>query len=208
MHAVVVKDRRRPVLPNQNPGPLQSKRIDSLLSALRAALPEMHRAVPFVTCAQVQSSFTIECICRFCWLAASSTPVCHFPYQSIVKVDIRARRAAEWHAPDGCFVGEPLFVARTRPAQTADASGSGSHAGTTSEVHNGSSTHQQGPTDALDEDDGYVVTLMHNARHSRSSLVILDARDPAAGPLALVHLRRALPFAFHCLWSSEYHGPC
>ena len=34
-----------------------SKRIDSLLSALRAALPEMHRAMPFVTCARVQSSF-------------------------------------------------------------------------------------------------------------------------------------------------------
>jgi carotenoid cleavage dioxygenase-like enzyme len=145
---------------------------------------------------------------RFCWLAASSTPVSHFPYQSVVKVDVSRRQTAEWNAPDGCFVGEPLYVGRRQPAHAADAAENGIHAGASGQAHNGSSGQHQGPTTAPEEDDGYVVTLMHDARRGRSSLVILDARDPAAGPLAQLHLRRALPFAFHCLWSSQYHGPC
>lgn len=139
------------------------------------------------------------CCRRFCWLAASSTPTVHFPYQSVVKVDLSTRQTAEWTAPDGCFVGEPLYVSRSQ--SSAHAAGD-----LPEESHISSSDHQQSPM--ADEDDGYVVTLMHDARNRRSSLVILDAKDPAAGPVATLNLKRALPFAFHCLWSAQYHGPC
>ena len=113
-------------------------------------------------------------------------------------MDVSTRQTAEWTAPDGCFIGEPLFVSKTHAhSQSAGGSGNGSAPA--------GSGHQPSPT--ADEDDGYVVTLVHDARKRRSSLVILDAKDPAAGPLALVNLRRTLPFAFHCLWSAQYHGP-
>ena len=152
------------------------------------------------SCLPFRPTLTRLAGCRFCWLAASSTAADHFPYQSVVKVDVTNKQTAEWTTPDGCFVGEPLFISRNQDS---------AHAASASPQHNGSQAalggHQQSPT--ADEDDGYVVTLMHDARKRRSSLVILDARDPAAGPLAVVHLKRALPFAFHCLWSAQYYGP-
>jgi len=116
----------------------------------------------------------------------------------VVKLDVTTKQTVEWIAPDGCFIGEPLYVSRPQAhPQSPDGSRNGSEpvAG----------DHQHSPT--ADEDDGYVVTLMHNARKQQSSLVILDAKDPAAGPLALLNLKRALPFAFHCLWSAQHHGP-
>ncbi len=47
----------------------------------------------------------------------------------------------------------------------------------------------------------------YDGKRDRSSIVILDARDPAGGPMAQLHLRHVLPFAFHCLWSDTVHAP-
>ncbi|MGO9607681.1 MAG: carotenoid oxygenase family protein [Candidatus Binataceae bacterium] len=47
------------------------------------------------------------------------------------------------------------------------------------------------------EDDGYVVTLVLNAATKRTDIVILDARDIAAKPLAVAHLTHHVPFGFH-----------
>jgi len=50
------------------------------------------------------------------------------------------------------------------------------------------------------EDDGWYLTLVHDAATDRSELCILAAQDPAAGPVATVHLPDRVPVGFHGNW--------
>jgi hypothetical protein len=45
------------------------------------------------------------------------------------------------------------------------------------------------------------------ADDQRSHLVILDARDVEAGPVALLRFRDPIPSGLHGCWSSAYYGP-
>jgi carotenoid cleavage dioxygenase len=54
--------------------------------------------------------------------------------------------------------------------------------------------------DDADEDDGWVLSLVHDAATDRSDLVVLAAQDLSAGPVATVHLPRRVPFGFHGNW--------
>ncbi len=53
------------------------------------------------------------------------------------------------------------------------------------------------------EDDGYLLSYVYDAAEDRSDLVILDARDVAADPLAVVQLPCRIPFGFHGSWIAE-----
>jgi all-trans-8'-apo-beta-carotenal 15,15'-oxygenase len=57
------------------------------------------------------------------------------------------------------------------------------------------------------EDDGWVLSLVYDAAHHRSDVVILDARDIAKGPLARLHLKQHIPHGFHGNFADEYFGP-
>src|SRR5205807_6895734 len=48
-----------------------------------------------------------------------------------------------------------------------------------------------------EEDAGHIVTLVFDSRTKRTDIAILDARDLAAKPLAVAHLRHHVPFGFH-----------
>lgn len=50
------------------------------------------------------------------------------------------------------------------------------------------------------EDDGYLLTLVYDARSHTSYLAVLDARDLGRGPLARAHFDHAIPFSFHGTW--------
>jgi carotenoid cleavage dioxygenase len=50
------------------------------------------------------------------------------------------------------------------------------------------------------EDDGWLLNIVYDDRRDASDLVVLDARDVAAGPVATVHLPRRVPFGFHANW--------
>lgn len=50
------------------------------------------------------------------------------------------------------------------------------------------------------EDDGWILNVVYHDDRDSSDLVVLDARDIAAGPLATVHLPRRVPFGFHANW--------
>ena len=50
------------------------------------------------------------------------------------------------------------------------------------------------------EDDGYVLSLVHDEREDRSELWILDARDLARGPVARLRTPQRVPLGFHALW--------
>ena len=50
------------------------------------------------------------------------------------------------------------------------------------------------------EDDGYVVSFVHDQNEDRSEVVVLDARDLSAGPVARVLLPARVPLGFHATW--------
>jgi len=50
------------------------------------------------------------------------------------------------------------------------------------------------------EADGVIMTYVHDKADDASSLVMLDARDVAAGPIARVRLPQRVPYGFHATW--------
>ena len=53
-----------------------------------------------------------------------------------------------------------------------------------------------------DEDDGYLVSFVWNARESRSETWVMDARDLGRGPVGRVILPQRVPNGFHATWVS------
>lgn len=53
------------------------------------------------------------------------------------------------------------------------------------------------------EDDGWLMSLVHDATTDRSELVVLSATDPHAGPVAAVELPVAVPLGFHGNWVAD-----
>ena len=47
------------------------------------------------------------------------------------------------------------------------------------------------------EDDGWLLSCVYDRAGDSTDLVVLDARDVAAGPVARIHAPRRLPFGFH-----------
>ncbi|WP_428268480.1 carotenoid oxygenase family protein [Haliangium sp.] len=53
---------------------------------------------------------------------------------------------------------------------------------------------------AGDEDDGYLVSFVHDQREDRSELLVFDARDLGAGPCTRLALPERVPLGFHACW--------
>ncbi|MDW3221216.1 MAG: carotenoid oxygenase family protein [Acidimicrobiales bacterium] len=56
--------------------------------------------------------------------------------------------------------------------------------------------------DGSAEDDGWIVNSMHDSGTGQSSVIVLDARDIEAGPIATVKVPQRMPFGFHANWFS------
>ena len=54
--------------------------------------------------------------------------------------------------------------------------------------------------EAAAEDDGWLLSLVHDAATERSELIVLPAADPADGPVARVLLPNRVPLGFHGSW--------
>jgi all-trans-8'-apo-beta-carotenal 15,15'-oxygenase len=54
--------------------------------------------------------------------------------------------------------------------------------------------------DGRAEDDGYILSLVYDARADRSSVIVLDARRLETGPVAEVWFDHHIPFTFHGNW--------
>ena len=50
------------------------------------------------------------------------------------------------------------------------------------------------------EDHGYLMSYLYDDRTDRSQLVVVDATDVAAGPVARVQLPQRVPYGFHATW--------
>jgi carotenoid cleavage dioxygenase-like enzyme len=55
-------------------------------------------------------------------------------------------------------------------------------------------------TDSSAENDGWLMSMVHDSATQTTDLVILDAGDPAAGPVATVHIPARVPYGFHGNW--------
>ncbi len=53
---------------------------------------------------------------------------------------------------------------------------------------------------AVDEDDGYLISFIYDSASDESELVILNAKEMADPPLARIHLRSRVPAGFHGSW--------
>lgn len=60
---------------------------------------------------------------------------------------------------------------------------------------------------AQDEDDGYLVSFVYDAREDRSEVVILDAKDFTQKPLARVLIPQRVPIGFHACWVPGHKLP-
>lgn len=60
--------------------------------------------------------------------------------------------------------------------------------------------------DAVAEDDGWLLSLVHDARAGTSRVVVLDARGVGDGPIAACHFDHPIPFGFHGLWAPRRGG--
>ena len=54
--------------------------------------------------------------------------------------------------------------------------------------------------DGRAEDDGWLLSFVTDRATDRTDLVVLDARDVAAGPVARVRIPRRVPLGFHANW--------
>ncbi|WP_433621774.1 carotenoid oxygenase family protein [Nocardia sp. CA-120079] len=83
------------------------------------------------------------------------------------------------------------------------------------DLHTGTSTaHEFGPgripaeaafapADDRPGGDGYLMTYVYNADTDRSDLVIVDASELAAPPVATIHLPARVPYGFHGNWLAD-----
>lgn len=61
--------------------------------------------------------------------------------------------------------------------------------------------------DSSAEDDGWLVTLVHDANNASAELVVLDAQDFDRGYVAQVMLPQRVPYGFHGNWVSDRSVP-
>ena len=73
----------------------------------------------------------------------------------------------------GCFGGEPLFVGRDAEDIMSD------------------------------EDDGYLLSFVHNEQSNESKLLVIDAQSPELDIVAMIRLPRRVPYGFHGLFFSK-----
>ena len=56
------------------------------------------------------------------------------------------------------------------------------------------------------EAEGWVLSVVYDARKDRSDLVILDATNFGGKPVATVALPQRVPFGFHGIWEPDRRG--
>lgn len=111
-------------------------------------------------------------------------------------------------------MGEPQFIPRkqtqdpyVKPVRAAlGGNGSESPQPDSAERDNTSST-ESSPRVQMKEDDGWVLSVGFDAELQQSELVLLDASDIEAGPIATLPLHTPVGYGLHGTWVPTYYGP-
>ena len=92
---------------------------------------------------------------------------------SMTEVDRKECIVASRMFGPGCFGGEPFFVAREPDNPDAD------------------------------EDDGYIISYVHDENTGESKFLVMDAKSPKLEIVAAVKLPCRVPYGFHGLFVRE-----
>ncbi|MDX2229341.1 MAG: carotenoid oxygenase family protein [Leptolyngbyaceae cyanobacterium bins.349] len=114
---------------------------------------------------------------RYLYFAAAHAATGNAPHQAISKVDVESSDRTLWSAAPWGYVGEPVFVPR----------------------------HPDHSQQVGVEDDGWVLTLVFDARIGRSAVMILDAST--LRPVARLNLRHHVPYGLHGSFTTECVAP-
>jgi carotenoid cleavage dioxygenase len=99
------------------------------------------------------------------------------PTWPTLKFDLKTGERSVFQHGPGRSAGEPVFVPR----------------------------HGSDPVDG--EDDGWLVTLVHDVPAGTAELVVLDAQDFSRPEVARVLLPQRIPYGFHGNWVSDRSVP-
>ena len=56
---------------------------------------------------------------------------------------------------------------------------------------------------AVAEDEGWLLSYVYDQNTNRTDVVILDAQDFEASPVATIHLPVRVPYGFHGNWVAD-----
>lgn len=142
---------------------------------------------------------------RFVYTAAALHPTLNRPQQALVKTDMQTKQSWLWSKHSRYYVGEPQFIPQPvhlRLQKQKDTA----HADV--DLPPRSALTDAGMVDGTSsEDSGWLVALCHDAANGQSELVVLNAQDIEAGPMAVLPLRESIPHGLHGNWSDIYMGP-
>ena len=121
-----------------------------------------------------------------------------------------------WSKGPRYFLGEPQFIPRKESQDPfvqlvhAAPSSNGNGSGSTSPLSvksAGTSPAEVSPSVEMKEDAGWVLAVGFDAETQQSEVVVLDASDIEAGPIATLPLRTPVGYGLHGTWVPSYYGP-
>ena len=119
-----------------------------------------------------------------------------------------------WSKGSRYFLGEPQFIPRKESQDPfvqlvhAEPSSNGNGSGSKQSVESaGTSLAEVSPAVRMKEDEGWVLAVGFDAETQQSEVVVLDATDIEAGPIATLPLRTPVGYGLHGTWVPSYYGP-
>ena len=121
-----------------------------------------------------------------------------------------------WSKGSHYFMGEPQFIPRNKsddpglsPLEQRCTSHKGSHVNSAAQAAStsASSSSCDGIAAGIPEDNGWIMSVGFDAQLQRSEVVLLDAADIEAGPIAVLPLASPVGYGIHGTWVPDYYGP-
>ncbi len=100
------------------------------------------------------------------------------PPQGIAKINVNTKEVDSWFPKDYEFCGEPMFANRK--------------------------TANDGDTSSVEEDYGYILTVLYNGKNQESEVLVFNAEQISSGPITRIPLGIQIPHGLHgCFTSSD-----
>ncbi|DBA91504.1 TPA: hypothetical protein ACH3X1_003130 [Trebouxia sp. C0004] len=155
---------------------------------------------------------------RYIYGGAALHPTQNLPVQSVARYDLQTGHMELWAKGSHYFMGEPQFIPRNKsdgpglnPLEQRHTSDVGSHVHDSADQASSTSSSSAGSCDGIatgiQEDDGWILSVGFDAQLQRSELVLLDAADIEAGPIAVLPLASPVGYGIHGTWVPAYYGP-